>query len=196
VTNDLYRKCRKVQARCMHNGFSNECSTVGLVGGSKPGSKSLFRNILPVSPCGSRFWQDRDPTPSHKSFEIKILEEWDEKKVGDHFTLRPHARSIAIAGLPPSSPLALLGTRALPENLQATRLSHIAAATTDLRNASKSGAKPLFQNILTVSPCGSRFWHDQAGSPSHKLLEMNILERHANKNERSVHRAREAERQS
>jgi hypothetical protein len=196
VTNDLYRRCRKVQARCMHNGFPNECSTVGLVGGSKPGSKSLFRNILPVSPCGSIFWQDRGPSPSHKSFGISILEEWGEKKVGDHFTLRPHAGSIALAGQAPSSALALLGTRALPDNLQAAPhsvqgLSHIAAPTTDLPGASKSGAKPLFQNILPVSPCGSIFWHDQAGSPSHKPLEINILERHAKKNERSVHCARE-----
>jgi hypothetical protein len=180
----------------MHNGFPNECSTVVLVGGSKPGSKSLFRKILPVSYCGSGSWQDRDPSPSHKSFEIRILEEWGEKKVGDHFTLRLHAGSIAHAGHAPSSALALLGTRALLENLQAARhsihgLSHIAAATTDLRGASKSEAKSLFQNILPVSPCGSRFWHDQAGSPSPKPLEINILERHAEKSERSVHCARE-----
>ena len=151
MTNDLYRKCRKVQSRCMHNGFPIECSTVALVGGSKPGSKSLFWKILPVSPCGSRSWPDRDPSPSHKSFEIKILEEWGEKKVGDPFTLRPHAGSIALVGQAPSSALALLGTRALPDNLQAARLSHIAAATTDLRGASKSGAKPLFQNFICKS---------------------------------------------
>jgi hypothetical protein len=184
----------------MHNGFPNDCSTVGLVGGSKPGSKSLFRNILPVSPCGSRFWQDRDPSPSHKPFEIKILEEWGEKKVGDHFRLRPHAGSIALPGQAPSSALALLGRRALPDNLRAARLSihrlsPIASATSDLRGGSKSGSKPLFQNILPVSPCGSSFWQDRAGSLSHKPLEINILERHAEKNERSVHCAR-AERQS
>jgi hypothetical protein len=160
----------------VHNGFPNECSTVGLVGGSKPGSKSLFWKVLSVSPCGSIFWQDRDPSPSHKSFEIKILEEWGKKKVGDHFTLRPHAGSIALAGQAPSSALAL------PDNFQPARLSQIAAATTDLRSASKSGAKPLFQNILPVSPCGSRFWHNQALSSSHKSLEINILENRAQKN--------------
>ena len=186
MTNDLYRKCRKVQARCMHNGFPNECSIVGLVGGSKPGSKSLFRKILPVSPCGSGFWQDRVPSPSHKSFEIKILEEWGEKKVGDHFTLRPHAGFIALAGQAPSSALALLGTRALPDNLQAAPhaihgLSPIASATSDLRGGSRSEAKSLFQNILPVSPCGSRFWQDRAGSRSHKPLEINILEIHDGK---------------
>jgi hypothetical protein len=186
VTNDLYRKCRTVQARCMHNGFPNECSTVVLVGGSKPGSKSLFRKILPVSYCGSGSWQDRDPSPSHKSFEIRILEEWGEKKVGDHFTLRPHAGSIALVGQAPSSALALLRTRALPDNLQAGRLSihglsPIASATSDLRGASKPEAKSLFQNILPVSPCDSRFWQDRAGSMPHKPLEINILERHAKK---------------
>jgi hypothetical protein len=180
----------------MHNGFPNECSTGGLVRGSKPWPKSLFRNTLPVSPCGSRFWQDQDPSPSHKSFEIKILEEWGEKKVGDPFTLRPHAGSIALVGQAPSSALTLLGTRALPDNLQAARLSihglsPIASATSDLRGASKSEAKSLFQNILPVSPCDSRSWQDRAGSMPHKPLEINILERHAKKNERPVRCARE-----
>ena len=181
MTNDLYRKCRKVQARCVHNGFPNECSTVGLVGGSKPGSKSLFRKILSISPCGSRFWQDQDPSPSHKSFEIRILEEWGEKKVGDPFTLRPHAGSIALVGQAPSSALTLLGTRALPDNLQAAphsihRFSPIASATSDLRSGSRSEAKSLFQNISPVSPCGSGFWQDRDPSPFPKSFEIKILE--------------------
>ena len=180
----------------MHNGFPNVCSIVGLLGGSKPRSKSLFRKILPVSLYGSRFWQDRDPSPSHKSFEIKILEEWGEKKGGDHFAIRPHAGSIALAGQPPSSAAALLGTRALPDNLQAAPhsihgLSPVAAATTDLRSASKSEAKPLFQNTLPVSPCGSRFWQDRSGSLSRKPLEINILENRAEKIKGSVPSSRE-----
>ncbi len=185
----------------MHNGFPNERSTVGFVGSSKPGSKSLlFRKILPVSPCGSRFWRDRDPSPFHKSFEINILEEWGEKKVGDHFTLRPSAGSIALAGQASPSALALLGARALPDNLQAARhsihgLSPVASATFDLRSGSGSEAECLFRRILPVSPCGSIFWQDRAGSMSHKPLEINILERHA-KNERACPLRERAERQS
>ena len=165
----------------MPNGFPNECSTAGLVGGSKLGSKSLFHKILPVSHCGSRFWQDQDPSPSHKSFEINILEEWGEKKVGDHSTLCPHAGSIALAGQ--ACALPLVGAHALPDNLQAARhpihgLSPIASATFD-RSGSGSEAKSLFRKILPVSPCTSIFWQDRAGSMSHKPLEINILERHA-----------------
>ncbi len=171
----------------MHNGFPNECSTSGLVSGSRPWSKSLFRKILPVSPCGSRFWQDQDLSPSHKSFEIRILEEWPEKKVGDHFTLAPRARSLSLAGQAPSPALTPLGTHALPDDLQAAQHSNhgllpIASTTSDLRGASRLEAKSLFQNILPVSPCGTRFWQDRPGSLSHKPLEINILEKHAKKN--------------
>jgi hypothetical protein len=79
VTNDLYRKCRKVQARSMHNGFPKHWFTAGLLGCSKPAAKSLFRNILPVSPCGSIFWQDQAVSLPPKSLEINNLEERAKK---------------------------------------------------------------------------------------------------------------------
>jgi hypothetical protein len=48
----------------------------------------------------------------------------------------------------------------------------------------KSGVKSLFQKISAVSLCGSRFWRDQALSPSqsHQLLEIKTLEKRAEKN--------------
>ena len=80
VTNDLYRKYRKAQARSMHNGFTNEWSIVDLLGHAITGAKSLFQKILAVSPCGSRFWRDRAPYPLHKSFAINTLENGAKKK--------------------------------------------------------------------------------------------------------------------
>jgi hypothetical protein len=64
----------------MHNGSPNERCTGGLLADSGLAAKSLFQNILPVSPCDSRFWQDRILSQSHKSFEIKILEIGAKKK--------------------------------------------------------------------------------------------------------------------
>ncbi len=48
-------------------------------GGSKFGVKSLFHNILDISPCGSRFWQDQPLSLSDKSLEINILEKRAKK---------------------------------------------------------------------------------------------------------------------
>jgi hypothetical protein len=170
----------------MHTGVPNRCSKLSLISGSKPEPKPLFRRILHVSPCGSIFWRDRDPSRSNKSFEINLLEECGGKKVGNHFTQRSHAGSTALAGQAPSSALALLGTRALPDNFQAAPHSihgpsPTASATCDLRGGSRSVAKSLFQRILPVSPCSSRFWQDRTGSLPHKPLEINILEGRAEK---------------
>jgi hypothetical protein len=46
----------------------------------------------------------------------------------------------------------------------------------------KSGVQSLFQKISAVSLCGSRFCREQALSPSHQLLEIKTLEKHAEKN--------------
>jgi len=42
-------------------------------------AKSLFRNILPVTPCGSRFCPDRGLYSSHKSLQMNILENQQKK---------------------------------------------------------------------------------------------------------------------
>ena len=48
----------------------------------QPGAKSLFRKILAVSPCGSRFCKDRTRYPSSKCLQMNILEKVREKKGG------------------------------------------------------------------------------------------------------------------
>src|ERR1035437_10458708 len=45
-------------------------------------AKSLFRNILPVSPCASRFCPDLPISRAGKSFKTKILAELPEKNIG------------------------------------------------------------------------------------------------------------------
>jgi hypothetical protein len=44
-------------------------------------ANSLFRKILPVSPCGSIFWTDKPRSIPHNSFETKILEIAKKKMV-------------------------------------------------------------------------------------------------------------------
>jgi hypothetical protein len=52
------------------------------------------------------------------------------------------------------------------------------------RHRSRRGSefKSLFQNILDVSPCGSRFYLYPTRSPHHKPLRMNILGEREEKN--------------
>jgi hypothetical protein len=52
---------------------------VDLSSGSKLGAKSLFKNILPISPCGSIFWQDQPVSRSRKPLEINILKDRRKK---------------------------------------------------------------------------------------------------------------------
>jgi hypothetical protein len=57
-------------------------STADLRSGSKLVVKSLFQNILPVSPCGSTFCQDQAVSLSPKSLEINNLEQRAKKMRG------------------------------------------------------------------------------------------------------------------
>ena len=54
------------------------------------GANSLFRNILPVSPCGSRFCPDMSRYPPSKSFRMNILD-GTQKNVGGGPTRRRNA---------------------------------------------------------------------------------------------------------
>jgi hypothetical protein len=90
--------------------------------------KSLFQNILRVSPCSSRFCRDPLPALLCKAFRMNILGATKKES-------RRHQR----------------------------------------QNALRTAPKSLFQKILHVSPCGSRFYGDEAPSPSLKPLRMNIL---------------------
>jgi hypothetical protein len=54
----------------------------------------------------------------------------------------------------------------------------------DARWSSKPVVKSLLQKILPASPYSSIFWRDQSRSLSGKSLRINILGKHAEKNER------------
>jgi hypothetical protein len=55
-------------------------------------------------------------------------------------------------------------------------------AASDPRSGSTHNANPLFQNILAVSPCGSRFWPDIPLPRARKPLAMSILRTTPKKN--------------
>jgi len=57
----------------MREGSPNQFSAAGFLNGLRSEAKSLFRNILAVSPCGSRFCRDPLRSRLHKSFIINIL---------------------------------------------------------------------------------------------------------------------------
>jgi hypothetical protein len=63
----------------MREGSPNQFSTAYFLNGPCPQVKSLFRNILPVSPCGSRFCPPPDRSNQPNSFRINILEIVTEK---------------------------------------------------------------------------------------------------------------------
>ncbi len=85
------------------NLFSKACSPNGL----RPGAKSLFRNILAVSRCGSRFYPDTLRSKLSKSFRINILGRLTEKMWSD----RSQAKSLFWNILPVSS----CGSRFCPD---------------------------------------------------------------------------------
>ncbi len=66
--------------------------------GFRPSAKSLFQNILAVSPCGSRFCEDHFRSKLHNSFGINILEILTEKMWSD----QSHAKSLFWKILPVS----------------------------------------------------------------------------------------------
>src|SRR6266702_1738427 len=55
----------------------------------RPRAKSLFQNILPVTPCGSRFYPDPWLSPPTKSFKNEYFTNYHEKKCGDRFSQNP-----------------------------------------------------------------------------------------------------------
>jgi hypothetical protein len=77
VTNNLDREFRKEQARCVRQ-FSATGSCF------KSEAKSLFLNILAVSPCGSRFYSGPPHSHARKLFEMRILAETMKKMSRGH----------------------------------------------------------------------------------------------------------------
>jgi hypothetical protein len=83
----------------MRKGSPNQFSIASSLNGDRPGAKSLSRNILPVSPCGSRFCPDPVRSKLPKSFIINILGNLT-KKMWSH---RSQAKSLSWNILPVSS---------------------------------------------------------------------------------------------
>src|SRR6266567_3119890 len=57
----------------------NQFSTADPLNGRQPRAKSLFRNILAISPCASRFYLESSRYPLPKSLRINILADRAEK---------------------------------------------------------------------------------------------------------------------
>ena len=82
----------------MREGSPNQCSSAASLNGLRPEAKSLFRNILAVSPYGSRFCPDPFRSKRTKPFRINILRTMTEKMWSD----RSHAKSLFWNVLPVS----------------------------------------------------------------------------------------------
>ena len=65
----------------MREGSPNKLSIADPLSGSRTGAKSLFRNILAVSPCGSIFCLYPALSPTRKLLRMSILGKEDEKNL-------------------------------------------------------------------------------------------------------------------
>jgi hypothetical protein len=83
----------------MREGSPKQFSTADSLNSLRPGAKSLFQNILAVSPCGSRFCPDPLRSKRTKPFRINILRSLTEKVWSD----RSQANSLFWKILPVSS---------------------------------------------------------------------------------------------
>jgi hypothetical protein len=88
VTNNLDRELQKAQARYMREGYTNSCLTADPLNGSRPEAKSLFRNILRTSPCGSRFCADPHPILTPQVIQNQYFRKLDEKMWPDQLRVK------------------------------------------------------------------------------------------------------------
>ena len=63
----------------MRGSQINKFSTTDLVSGPQSEAKSLFRKILPISPCGSRFCPGSAIPRAYKSLGMSILRKMEKK---------------------------------------------------------------------------------------------------------------------
>src|SRR5436190_8768789 len=68
----------------MREGCPNNISAIDPPTGLEPERKSLFRNILPANPYGSRFYPYPSRSAIHNSLRMKILEEQEKKVLSGH----------------------------------------------------------------------------------------------------------------
>ena len=82
----------------MHEGSPIQDSTTHTANDRQPDAKSLFRNILAVSPYGSRFYEDPRRSPRCKLLRINILanstKKYGEVSASDAFQSDPSYRNI------------------------------------------------------------------------------------------------------
>jgi hypothetical protein len=79
VTNNLDRGFQQEQTRYMRESSPNNFSTSGPLSGSHSQAKSLFRNILAVSPYGSRFCPDPTRPLAHNFLRMNTLDNRQKK---------------------------------------------------------------------------------------------------------------------
>src|SRR5450631_2864040 len=82
VTNNLDRGFQQEQTRYMRESSPNNFSTSAPLSGSHSQAKSLFRNILAISPCGSIFYPDPTRSIAHNYLRMNTLEN-RQKKYGE-----------------------------------------------------------------------------------------------------------------
>jgi hypothetical protein len=68
----------------MRESQTNKFSPTDLLRGSQPEAKSLFRNILRISPCSSIFCPDSALSHAHKSLGMIILGKVMKKNIDRH----------------------------------------------------------------------------------------------------------------
>ena len=73
MTNDLYREIQEAQARYVREDCFNNVPVKHPTSGSHRKAKSLFQNILPLSPCGSIFYPNRARYTCGKLLRMSIL---------------------------------------------------------------------------------------------------------------------------
>jgi hypothetical protein len=81
VTNNLYREFQEAQTGGMRESSISLFFVTRQVGDRKSIAKSLFQQILPVSPCSSRFWLDSPIPLARKPFAMRILQKVMKKKL-------------------------------------------------------------------------------------------------------------------
>ena len=78
--------------------YSGSPPTVPPLNELSSGAKSLFWNILPVSPCGSRFCVEWTATRTPKCFEMIILGKVKKKKLRRYYATFHRAHLLGHSG--------------------------------------------------------------------------------------------------
>ena len=72
----------------MREGSPIQFSTADLLWGLHSDAKSLLQNILPITPCGSRFYPDPSPSRPKQVIKNEYLTNGHEKNVGGGYSVK------------------------------------------------------------------------------------------------------------